>query len=285
MKVKSIAPWFGGKTNLAPTIVEELGAHSAYFEPFCGSMAVLLAKPESSSETVNDLHGDLTNLARVVRHPVQGPMLYRRLRRTLRCEQLHRWASTEISMKQYLEPPDRSYEHVVSRAYDYFLVSWMGRCGTSGTLAKASTFPVRNTPGGGANGKRFVAAVDSIPAWRRRMRCVTITCRDGFTMLEKISDDPKVAIYVDPPYLKKGTKYLHDFEDGDHVRLAKLLHRFQKARVVVSYYDDEALDALYPGWTKRVIEMTKASGNQGKRGKSESRAKEVLLKNIATNGS
>lgn len=64
-KIKAIAPWFGGKRNLAPDIVKALGKHTAYWEPFCGSMAVLLAKPESASETVCDLHEDVTNLARV----------------------------------------------------------------------------------------------------------------------------------------------------------------------------------------------------------------------------
>lgn len=65
-KIKAIAPWFGGKRTMAPAIVTELGKHSQYFEPFCGSMAVLFAKKPSQKETVNDLHGDLINLARVL---------------------------------------------------------------------------------------------------------------------------------------------------------------------------------------------------------------------------
>jgi hypothetical protein len=31
-------------------------------------MAVLMAKPAATMETVNDLHGDLVNLARVIAH-------------------------------------------------------------------------------------------------------------------------------------------------------------------------------------------------------------------------
>ncbi|KKK94504.1 hypothetical protein LCGC14_2682220 [marine sediment metagenome] len=46
-KIKAIAPWFGGKRNLAPKIVDALGDHRVYWEPFCGSMAVLMAKPPS----------------------------------------------------------------------------------------------------------------------------------------------------------------------------------------------------------------------------------------------
>lgn len=58
MRISAIAPWFGSKRVLAPKIVEQLGQHRCFWEPFCGSMAVLLAKPTVSQETVNDLHGD-----------------------------------------------------------------------------------------------------------------------------------------------------------------------------------------------------------------------------------
>ena len=64
--ITALAPWFGGKRTLAPVIVEELGGHRAYFEPFCGGCSVLWGKPVSSHETINDLHGDLINLAMVL---------------------------------------------------------------------------------------------------------------------------------------------------------------------------------------------------------------------------
>ena len=83
MKATAIVSYFGGKRGMAPIICEELGPHRAYWEPFCGSMAVLMRKQPSSHEHVNDLHEDLINLARVIVDPKQGPQLYRKLRRTL----------------------------------------------------------------------------------------------------------------------------------------------------------------------------------------------------------
>lgn len=50
---RPLYPWFGSKRTMADEIVAELGKHTQYFEPFCGSMAVLLAKQEVSQETVN----------------------------------------------------------------------------------------------------------------------------------------------------------------------------------------------------------------------------------------
>lgn len=102
MKVKSIAPWFGGKRTLAPAIVEQLGEHTQYFEPFCGSMAVLMAKEPSQKETVNDLHGGLICLARVLADEFAAPQLYDRLSKTLMSEDLLKCAR---SMLGELEPP------------------------------------------------------------------------------------------------------------------------------------------------------------------------------------
>ena len=49
MKIKAIAPWFGGKRTMAPDIVEQLGPHTQYFEPFCGSMDVYRQVPDEAS--------------------------------------------------------------------------------------------------------------------------------------------------------------------------------------------------------------------------------------------
>jgi len=86
MKVKAIVPWYGSKRTIAPEIVREIGPHRCYWEPFCGSMAVLLAKPKATMETVNDLHGDLINLARHIQDRAAAPALYRRLRRVWFCQ-------------------------------------------------------------------------------------------------------------------------------------------------------------------------------------------------------
>jgi DNA adenine methylase len=59
--------YYGGKTTLATTIADLLPAHDHYVEPFAGSLAVLLAKPATKWETVNDLDGDLVTFWRVLR--------------------------------------------------------------------------------------------------------------------------------------------------------------------------------------------------------------------------
>src|SRR5262245_58719718 len=60
-RLKAPWPYPGGKSRIAPVIWERLGEVDNYCEPFCGSAAVLLARPHPPrAETVNEA-GDLTN--------------------------------------------------------------------------------------------------------------------------------------------------------------------------------------------------------------------------------
>lgn len=278
--IGSILPYFGSKRTLAPRIVRELGEHRAYWEPFCGSMAVLLAKPETSMETVNDLFGDLVNLARVIQDEVLGMKLYRRLRRTLMHETLHQEAADRWKERGYAPAGELDLD----RAFDYFLCAWMGRNGVAGTGSYNQGFCVRYTKNGGHAAKRWESVVDSIPGWRRRLRRVTILSRDAFDVLDRIEDAEGVVIYLDPPYVVKGASYIHDFKEGDHARLAASVGRFKRTRVVVSYYAHPLLEDLYAGWTVVDCEMNKALSNQLRadlrRGEAKpGKAPEILLIN------
>ena len=62
-------PYFGGKRRAAPAIWRALGDPSGYVEPFAGSAAVLLARPEFKGrrvETINDADGWLVNVWRAI---------------------------------------------------------------------------------------------------------------------------------------------------------------------------------------------------------------------------
>lgn len=264
MKIGAIAPWFGSKRTLASKIIEKLGVHRSYWEPFCGSMSVLLAKEPCSMETVNDLHGEL------------GPKLYRRLRRAMNPQDEFEKARSDV-----LEEKSWTKGESVDRAYSYFLCSWQGMNGVAGTSSNNMGFARRFTKNGGHAAKRFAGAVESIPAWRRRLRHVSILSADGIELCEKIEDADGVAIYADPPYITKGCKYLHDFDWLAHRRLAKALGRFKKTRVVVSYYAHPDLAAMYPGWDVVDCTMTKSLVSSGRRDKeNDTVSPEVLICNF-----
>lgn len=288
MKVKCVVPWFGSKRSLAQRIVDELGPHKSYWNPTVGSFAVEMLKPPAAHEHVNDLHGNLINLARVIVDPKLGPQLYRRLRRVWSHETLFARCKEQIEAEVEevglfgLQLPEELPP--LDRAYLYFIVSWQGRNGVAGTQRVNYQPSVRWTSGGGHGGIRFSNAVSSIPAWRRRMRRLTILQRDLFQIIPRIEDQEGTVLYLDPPYIRDGARtgnctYLHEFKPADHLRLAKELRRFQKARIVVSYYDHQLLTELYRGWTFVDCSRQKNLHVQNRRGVGLSEAPEVLIIN------
>lgn len=288
-KLTAIAPWFGGKRTMAPIIVKQLGEHRAYYEPFCGSCAVLFAKPHSAIETVCDLHGDLVNFARVLASD-QWRELYEAVDRLLMCQE---WLD---DFREHAATDFVGTELDVDRAARYMALAWMTRNGTAGAERTNQQLCVRWTQNGGGPGIRWRAAVDSVPGWHDRLKGVVILRRDAFEVIPRIDDQAKTAIYVDPPYIRStrssvhSGRYLYDFDDrpdhlfgvqDDHARLAEQLQRFENARVVVSYYDHPRLDELYPApkWTKIDCARHKNLHVQNRRGMGYCEAPEVLLVN------
>src|SRR5262245_937421 len=67
MTLKAPFPWFGGKSRVASIVWERFGSIDNYVEPFFGSGAVLLQRPDpSGTETVNDADGYLANFWRAI---------------------------------------------------------------------------------------------------------------------------------------------------------------------------------------------------------------------------
>jgi DNA adenine methylase len=290
--INAIVPWMGGKRTMAPVIVAELGPHTQYFEPFCGSMAVLFGKAQSQKETVNDLHGDLINLARCLQAQATAEDLYDRCQRAIVCEGLLKDARAFFKANPMPDPQIAD----VTRAYWYFLASWMARNGTAGTRRLDYQIAVRWTKSGGSPTVRWRNVVQSIPWFHQRLQNVVILQRDAMGVVDRFEDVKETAIYADPPYaddtrsgFRKGKgsdhKYLHEFDHGtglfedDHSKLRKLLGAYKKARVVVSYYDSPRIRELYKGWTFVEHTRQKHLHAQNGRGARPKKAPEILIIN------
>ena len=69
MTLSAPFPWFGGKRKVAAEVWVRFGAVVNYVEPFFGSGAVLLGRPDPFwNETINDLDGYVANFWRSVKH-------------------------------------------------------------------------------------------------------------------------------------------------------------------------------------------------------------------------
>ncbi len=277
--ISAILPYFGGKRTLAPRIVQEFGKHSAYAEICCGSLAPLMAKPRAPMEIANDLYGHVINLARVLassRHAELQDRLSRTLMHDAIFDEAKSWCHSQDTANSTQEVRDESVE----AAYWFFVLSWMGRNGMAGTKSGNQSIATRYTSNGGSGGFRWQQAVDSVPAWHDRLRGVHFKQMDCVQLASRLQDAKGWVIYVDPPYIRKGSKYVCDFELEDHARLASVLQEKREARVVVSYYDEPELVELYPGWTKVHMPPRKGLANSRARGDAQkSAAPEVLLIN------
>ena len=92
-------------------------------------------------------------------------------------------------------------------------------------------------------------------------------------------DSPSTYIYLDPPYWKTENYYSnHDFDRGDHERLAKTLHNIQ-GKFSLSYYDFDLLHEWFPEdrytWVKK--EFAKAAS--AKKGEKQNMGEELLIMN------
>ena len=72
-RLRAPFPLFGGKARIAPYVWSRLGDCPNYVEPFLGSAAFLLARPDAHQwwdriETCNDAEGAVCNLWRAIKH-------------------------------------------------------------------------------------------------------------------------------------------------------------------------------------------------------------------------
>ena len=256
--------YFGGKTTLAGRIAALLPVHGHYVEPFAGSLAVLLAKPVSRMETVNDLDGEVMGFWRVLR---ERPGELARV-----C------ALTPHSRAEWEAAADRGGVGELEAARRWWVRLTQARAGRLvGTGWRHYVDP-------GVSGTALPGYLDGYVARMataaRRLHHVSLECRPALELIDRYGAHPGCLLYVDPPYLgstrTSGDRcYRHELStDAEHRDLAAALHRC-RAAVVVSGYPSALYDLdRYRG--RHRLTLTAGTG-QGPRGGSN--RTEVLWSN------
>lgn len=239
--------YFGGKTRLARRIAAVLPAHRHYVEPYCGSLAILLAKTPSPMETVNDLDQALMTFWRVLRErPVE---LERVCMLTPHARAEHR-AAYELDGADDLELARRVWVQLTQ-----------GRAGTR----RRTGWRHYVKPAGNTSMPDYLDGyVDRMAPAAARLHEVSLECVPALDLIAKYGDQPEVLLYVDPPYLgttrcRSWDGYPHEMRtEADHRELAAAL-RSARAAVVLSGYASDLYDLeLYPDWSR--ITMTSGTG-------------------------
>lgn len=245
------ARYYGGKFKLAPWIIEHFPPHLNYIEPCCGMASVLLQKPRSPLETINDIDSNVVNFFRVLRDS--------------RDELLRRIALTPWAREEY-EYCLRPCEEPVEKARRFFAVSCMSFNGA--TRDSKSTYGWRNSTD---HRLRSTPALDmynnSLVAIADRLIGVQIEHRSWQDVVERLDND-EALIYLDPPYVQnertKGFNYLHEWSTGDHRTAAELL-RNAAGYVVVSGYACPLYTELYEAHAWHRVDKEAQTNSGGKR--------------------
>ena len=267
-------PYFGGKRRAAPAIWRALGDPSGYVEPFAGSAAVLLARPEFKGrrvETINDADGWLVNVWRAIQlsphetaaHAV-GPVA--EIDYHARLAWLQERRTPELV--SWLEGDPEAHDPKAAGWWLYVVACGIGdpfgpgpwRV-IDGKLTDTRKLPHLGNAGRGVNrelphlgdaGQGVMAYFARLTA---RLHRVRITCGDWRRVTTPsvtrsgTGGDGARAVFLDPPYATSGDLYAES-SDGisDQVR-DWCITNADGMRVILCGYDGEHDALLQHGWT------------------------------------
>lgn len=268
MSVTAPFPYFGGKQRIAEQIVDLLPRHEHYVEPYAGGMSVLLAKPRSPMETVNDLDGDIVTFWRVLRE---------------RPDDLARaCALTPHSRFEHQASRDRYDIDELERARRIWVALTQGRAGqlrrTGWRYYIARAGSSIGMPG------YLDAYVDRMAVAAERLHHVSLECRPALEVIAAYGSRPSSLLYVDPPYLgdvRGGPAATNAYQvemkgAAEHSELLEALLDVRGA-VVLSGYAHPLYDEALAGWDRVEISAFTGQGNHASG--TDGRRVEVLWSN------
>lgn len=250
--------YYGAKTRVADQIAAMLPAHAHYVEPYCGSLAVLLAKAPSRMETVNDLDRDLQCFWTVLRD---------------RTAELERVCALTPHSRAELELAHGPLEGLddLERARRVWVRLTQGRAGTMRTTGWRCYL---DGTGGSISMPRYLDGYHSrlAPA-AARLRGVSLECRPALSVIADYGSKQANLLYVDPPYASatgRARNYIHEMTaEADHRALAEALHGCE-ATVILSGYASELYDReLYPDWYRYEIKAWTTNAASGDHARTE----------------
>ena len=277
--LKAPFPWFGGKSRVSGLVWERFGKVSNYVEPFFGSGAVLLGRPDWRPgvrliETVNDKDAYLCNFWRAIKHapdevahhadwPVNEADLHAR----------HKWLVEHAGSRVKLLESDPDAFCAKSAGWWWWGISaWIGGKWCDGSLHKQK-------PAVGVNSQRGRKSpkTSSHQDLHQRLKSVDVLCGDWARVLTSSVIAPgskPTAVFFDPPYDTGHGLYREGAPTAQQVGAWAVEHGDDPSlRIALCGYegDHDALDAA--GWDKVAW---KAQGGYGSRSGNDNCTKERI---------
>ena len=288
-------PWFGGKSSVAGAVWKRFGDVRNYVEPFAGSAAMLMLRPQpfEGTETINDADGFVANFWRATRHdpeavafhadwPVNENDLHAR----------HAWlVGQRESLTAKLEGDADWFDAKIAGWWCWGSCCWIGSGFCSGdgpwqvvdgelvNTGNAGRGVNRKLPhlGPGGNGmhrKHGQRLIEDFQAFADRLEKVRVCCGDwsrvcGPTPTVKMG---MTGVFLDPPYADTAKRTARLYAK-DCLTVAHAVKRWAvewgndpRMRIALCGYDGE--HDMPAGWD--CVEW-KASGGYGSQGEGNGR--------------
>jgi len=259
--VKPPLTYFGGKTRIADRIAALMPAHEHYVEPFAGSLAVLLAKPPSPMETVNDLDGSLMTFWRVLR---DRPADLERV-----CA-LTPHSRAEFASARRLNLAGDIDAGELETARRVWVQLTQGRMGRSSGWRH-----YQDARGSSASMPDYLAAyVGRIMPCAARLTNVSLEHKPALDIISMYGRHASTLIYADPPYpglARWDSDRRYEFEmlsADEHKQFAAVVHDLPCA-VMISGYDSPLYSELFGDWHRHEIPAFAGSGDGEQRARLE----------------
>lgn len=307
MQIKSPYPYMGGKSGIANDVWERLGDVRNYTEPFVGSGAMYLLRPEShldrsKNEVINDFDGFIPNFWRAMQseprtvaeyatQPVMEADLHAR----------HLWLNKQaVHLGAMLEADPFYYDVRIAGWWVWCMSQWIadGFCTNRGPwtdvdgklqrVANGETLHriVRKMPNLGSRRGVFSVSPEEILPWfddlkwrldatsTRVLRGDWKRCLNDTNLLKFGS----AAVFLDPPYAGFEEYYREDTGDAgsisDQVRSWCVEWGYNSnVRIALCGYGDEHNELLDLGWS--TLEWTGPPGYTNK-GNAVNRKRETV---------
>lgn len=281
-KLKAPFPYFGGKSLIADLVWSRFGNVKSYVEPFAGSLAVLLARPdEPKYETVNDKDAYLANFWRALKHDPDGVAYYAD------------WPVNEVDLlarytwlvktgaERVEQLKDNPYYYDIQAAgwWVWGISQWIG----GGWLEKPTRPNIKKPKKG--NGVHRTTNTDMYAYMNllsERLRRVCVVCGDWTRVVTKVELFKKTptAIFLDPPYSGDAGRNIHLYRIEDlgvahQVREWAIEHGSDpRLRFALCGYENEHADKMPPDWI--CVPWKGSVGYANRNRKNDNRFKERI---------
>jgi DNA adenine methylase len=236
--------YYGGKQQMAATILKLIPEHDIYVEPFIGGAAIYFAKEPVRCEVINDTNGELINFYEIVKRDF--PALQKEIEVSLYSREMHHKAEVIYNNPDMFDRVKRAW------------AIWMLANTSFGSMLDGSfgydrkgKFPSKLNNKKDAFGTEYAA----------RLQNTQIECCDALRIIRS-RDTPGTFVYADPPYVGADQGHYDGYTQEDFEQLLETLANMQ-GKFLLSSYRNKALNDFIArhGWDSVEIRMSLSMSN------------------------